>query len=424
MTLRQRLAGLLHLLSAAVVSQAILSAASLLIGLMLIRRSSDLEYGYYILAANTVLLLASLQNAFFAPSLANRLARLDRAGRSDAVGGLYRAQRRILPPLVTIACLAVAVLWRRGLLDTRTGPVALAVVAVAAATLTREYFRMVLINYRLSLDVLKGDSIYVFVLLAATAVATLTPGPALGAVLGLGAAATACAVFLSRTLRRHEPWNINGAPFILREIAPMALWSTLGAAVHWAFSQGYPYLVAATLGVSAVASVAATRLLMMPVNLLSSGLGMLMLPMASIWLVSHGAPTVLRRLSLMAGAVAGAALCYLVLLWPLREWIFASILKKQFDQRDPLLLLWSATFLTLAVRDQLIYLLVARCRFRTLTIITSLSAVLSLLVSYWAMRRYGTIGAPCGVLVGELANVCGILVLSLRETARTELVSA
>ena len=77
---RRRHFAFARLLSSAVVSQALLSAASFAIGLMLIRRTSDLQYGYYILASSAILLLVSLQNAFFNPPLAIRMVRLDRAG--------------------------------------------------------------------------------------------------------------------------------------------------------------------------------------------------------------------------------------------------------------------------------------------------------------------------------------------------------
>ena len=43
------------------------------------------------------------------------------------------------------------------------------------------------------------------------------------------------------------------------------------------------------LDVAAVAAFAATRLLVMPINLLSSGIGTLMLPLASGWMNAHGA---------------------------------------------------------------------------------------------------------------------------------------
>ncbi|MBL6749328.1 MAG: capsular biosynthesis protein [Nevskia sp.] len=405
----------LRMFSSAVINQALLSAASLLVGLILIRRTADQQYGYYILAVNALLLMTSLQSAFFAPSLVNRITHLDRRGRSDTVGGLYRAQRHMLGLAAAAAAALAAVLWGAGMLAAGPAILAIGVVGASLATLNREYFRMTLLAYRRPEDVLRCDAAYVALLVAGALLATLAPFPALWAVIGLAGAALVGALLLSRALQRHEAWNPAGAPGILREIAPFGFWSTAGAAVHWTFSQGYSFLVAATLDVSAVAAVAATRLLMMPVNLLSSGLSTLMLPMASGWLAAHGAPTVLRRLLLFAGGVAGAALCYFALLWLCRDWIFAHLLKKTFANRDMLLQLWCGAFLLMIMRDQLLYLLVVRSRFRTLTAITSASAVVSLLVSFWAMRRFGEIGAPLGVLVGEFLSALGIVVESLRE---------
>jgi O-antigen/teichoic acid export membrane protein len=156
----------------------------------------------------------------------------------------------------------------------------------------------------------------------------------------------------------------------------------------------------------------------MPLNLLSTGLGSLMLPLAARWLHAHGPEYVLRRLGSFAAALAGAGLIYFVLLWFCRDLVFDVILKKHFAQRDPLIVLWSAAFLALVMRDQLIYLLVTRARFRTLTSLTTLSAVLSLSAIYLGMRSLGQIGVPLGVLIGELVSVSGITLFSLRECAR------
>jgi len=416
--------GLLRMFSSAVISQALLSAASLIVGLILIRRSTDLQYGYYILAVNSLMLLTSLQNSFFLPALVNRLARLDRSGRSDTVGGFFRVQRSILPFASAGVAAITCVLWAAGVLDVHSAPLILAVTGTALLTLNREFFRMTLLAYRRPLDVLKSDMIYVVVLIPAVLLATWSPVPALSAILGIGAAALIGGLLLAKALRRHEPWNIAGDPGILRRIAPLALWSTAGATIHWSFSQGYAYLVAATLDVSAVAAVAATRLLMMPINLLSTGLGALLLPMAAAWMAAHGAPTVLRRLSLMSAAMAVLALCYFAVLWPFRDWVFTNLMKKSFAERDPLLLLWFAAFLAMIVRDQMIFLLVVRTRFRVLTAITAASAALSLSVSFWGIRHFGQIGAPLGVLLGELVSVAGIVILSVRETETTRMVTA
>ena len=408
-----------RLLSSAVISQTLISAASFSIGLILIRHTTDLQYGYFILASSAIILLVSLQNAFFNPALVTRMTLLDRPERGDLVGGLYREQRRLRVMLGGVAALVTGVLWYTHVLDANTGPLVFATIIAAFAILNREYFRMVLLAHRRPQDVLRTDTFYVVVMVSGVFLATFTSAVAVTAVLVLGLAAVVSGIFLSKSLHRYEPWNTQGAPHILTEIATLAAWSTAGAAIHWSFSQGYTYLVAGTLDVTAVAAIAATRLLVMPVNLLSSGIGTLMLPLASSWLNKHGAALVWRRLMLFGLGMACVALCYFATLWFLRDWIFDVLLKKQFAQRDELLILWSLAFLVMVVRDQLIYLLVVRGRFRFLTSLALVTALLSLTISYLGMLRFGTMGALLGMLAGEIINVTGIVLLSFREAGRT-----
>lgn len=412
---RRRHFAFARLLSSALISQALLSAANLAIGLILIRSTSDVQYGYFILASSAVLLLVSLQNAFFNPPLAIRIVRLDRVDRGALVGSLYRAQYRTMPVIGGIVIVIGLGLWFAHALDAHTGPLVIATVAAALALLNREFFRMVLLAHRRPQDVLRTDLFHVALMLAGILLAASTPMPAVTAILTLGLAALASGFLLSRALHRLEPWNTQGTQGILREIAPLALWSTAGAAIHWTFSQGYIYLVAGTLDVAAVAAVAGTRLLMMPVNLLSVGIGSLMLPLAAGWLHRHGVSLLLRRLCLLSLGMAAATLCYFAVVWSLRDWIFSVVLKKQFAQGDALLALWGAIFLLLVVRNMLLYLLAAQERFRALTLLTLLSAVVSLAVSYWGMLRFGVAGALIGILIGELINVVGVVTLALRK---------
>ena len=216
--------------------------------------------------------------------------------------------------------------------------------------------------------------------------------------------------------------GIDGARGILLEIAPLATWSASGAVIHWTFSQGYNYLVAGTLSVAAVAAVAGTRLMMMPINLLSTGIGTLMLPTTAGWLQHHKPRRVFRRLVLFAIGVALLSMIYLAVMWLLRDWIFTRVLHKQFPQRDLLLKLWSVVFVLMVCRDQLIHLLVVRARFHMLASLTLATAVVSLTVSYVCMLRLGVVGALIGVLVGKSINVVGIAGLSYREVRRDDAV--
>lgn len=404
-----------RMVGSALASQAVLSATSFAVGLLLIRHSSDLQYGYYILVSGAILLATSLQNAYIAPPMVNRMTRLELSACGDLTGGLYREQRRVVASLAALALISALTLWLGGRLDLPTLLLLVAAILAMVAALRREYFRMVLIAYRRLHPVLWGDLGYAGLLIAGVLLASFSPMPALAAILALAIAALLASRQLARSLHQVEPWNPQGAPGILRAIAPLGAWSTAGAAIHWSFSQGYTWLVAGTLDISAVAAIAATRLLVMPVNLLSTGIGSLLLPLASRWLHERGASLVLRRLIGFSLVIAVVSLIYFTALWLLRDWLFAVLLKKNFPQRDLLLLLWSASFALMAVNQQLVYLPIVRERFRSLTSLTLVCALLALAVSFWGIGRFGGAGAPLGILVGELLNTIGIILLCLRE---------
>lgn len=406
-----------RMFSSALASQALLSAASFGVALLLIRNTSDLQYSYYILVSGAIMLAVSLQNSFIAPAMINRMTRLSPAECGDLTGGLYREQRRVVVGAGMAAVAVTLACWMTHLLDAPIALLVLAAVAATALALRREFFRMVLLAYRRAWEVLRGDVAYGLLLVPGVLLATSSTAPAAAAVLALGLAALFAGLQLSQALRRAEAWNAHGAPGILRQIAPLGTWSTAGAAIHWTFNQGYTFLVAATLDVSAVAAIAATRLLAMPVNLLTTGIGSLMLPLVSRWLHASGAPAVLRRLAWFALAIGGAAVCYFTVLWILRDWVFGVLLNKQFAQRDALLMLWSASFVVMAVNQQLLWLLVARERFRRLTSLGLVSAVVGLGCSYWGMLHFGGAGAPLGILTGEVVSFLGLSLLCLREAA-------
>jgi O-antigen/teichoic acid export membrane protein len=412
---RVRGGAFVRMFGGAVVVQIVLSATSLVVGLILIRRATDQQYAYYVLLINVLLLAIQLQYAFIQPQMIVRMAQASRAERADLIGGLIRDQRRLLSPVAVAIAIAGLLAWIAGLLTSRVAIVVLAGTVAISASLFREFFRATLLAYRLPEAVLKADITYGALLMLGALAATLTPAPAAVTALCLAGAAVVGGIMSAGSVRKFEPWNSNGAPGILRAIAPLGAWTAAGSAIHWSFSQGYNFVVAATLGVTAVAPISATRILIMPVNLLSTGIGTMMLPTISGWLQTRDARTVLRRQLTIAAAVASGAVCYFAVVWWIRDWLFASVLKKQIAQRELLLLLWFAVGLLMLLRDQLVYILLARSRYRDLTILTFVSAVLSLTTGYVGMRLIGVPGALVGVLVGEFVNVAGQVALSAHE---------
>lgn len=411
-------AAFLRMLTGGVAIQALLSGSNFAVGLLLVRRTPDAQYGYYVLVSTIVLLSVILQGAYIQPPMIIRLTRWERAARADLIGGLLRDQRRMIPFILVFAAALLALLQLAGRLSLPLTAIVVSGTLAVIAALRREFFRMVLFAHRRPNDVLKGDLLYCALFVGGAFLATLSGYAAAATAAVLAVSSFIASEVLSRALRGHEPWNPDAPPGKLREIAHEGAWSSFGGGVHWLFSQGYNYVVAGTLDVRAVAAIAATRLLVMPVGLLSTGIGTLMLPTATRWTQERSARSVLQRLALFAFGLALMSACYLLMMWLGREWIFDSLLKKRFADRDMLIATWSCIALVTIFRDQLIYFLVARARFRLTSTITLFSAILSFSISLAAMRTLGVIGALLGLLAGELANVAGIIAFSIREARR------
>lgn len=407
----------LRMFSSAILMQAVLSAASLCVSMILIRRTSDEQYGFYVLITNAVLLLSALQYAYMMPSLVIEVSKSgsEAATRANFVGGLFSGQQRLILWPAAIIMLGAAGLGLTGMLQPGRMWIVMATTVAIVVTLYREFFRMVLLTHRRLNDVLPGDIVYVLLLVAGAFAASFTPMPAAATALMLAGAALVGGQLQRKSLWRFEPWNSHGDPDILRRIFSVGMWATTGSAIHWAFTQGYNYQVAGMLGVEAVAAIAATRLLMMPVNLISTGIGTFMYPTVAGWLQTMTVGKVFQRTLVIALGLSVVAAVYLVILWFLRDWIYLRVLNKDFPRRDTLLLLWSAICVLMVLRDQLTFILSAQARFRPLSAVALASAVISLSISYLLMSRIGTPGALVGILIGEAVSVVGIVALTLRR---------
>jgi O-antigen/teichoic acid export membrane protein len=407
-----------QLFGSAVIVQVIMSVGNLVVGLILIRNTTNTDYGAYVLILAAVLLFTQLQGGIIQPEMLLRLTRDDTADRATLIGGLFRALRRAMFLGSAVAIAVVFVMGAAGLLAYGTALLAGTGVLAVATSLLREFFRMALMAHRRPTDVLKSDTLYVLMLIGGAWLSTFTPAPTAAATLSLALSATCSGALAARYLWRHEPWDIHANAHIIREIAGRGTWSGIGSAISWTFTQGYGYVVAAVLNVGAVAGLNATRLILMPVGVLSNGVTLLMRPTAYIWLERHGPTKLIQRLLLAAAGLVCITIAYAVFVWLFRDWIFLEIFKKTFPDRDRLLLLWSVLFVLICIRDEAMLLLVARSQFRPLAALTLLCAIMALTSTYLLVRRIGAPGALVGMLIGETVNAAGIFLLSAREIRR------
>lgn len=410
--------GLARLFGSSIADQAMLSAANFGVGLILIRYAAEAQYGYYILAFNTMMLLTTLQGTFIGTPMVIRLPGLDETARRQWMGSLLRDQKWLGAAGGALALVVALAGWAMGLFDGESTLVVVAAIGLVLAALYREYLRGILLMYHRPQQVLGADAIYVAVLLAGCALAVRTPVAAAGALLAGTMAALACASVLRRVLANDI--ERDAAPGRLREIARMGFWAASGGVIYWLFNQGYNFLTAATLDLAAVAALAASRLTLMPINLLLAGMQKQLTPLASDWMHGMGARRTLRRLMLFSLALALFTLLYGAVIWLLRDWIFLDLMRKDFPQRDLLLVLWIGLFVLMVIREPIMMVPLLRQRFRALSAATLVCALIALAISYVGMLQLGPVGAVIGILTGEACYGLAVIVMAWREVRRDD----
>jgi O-antigen/teichoic acid export membrane protein len=404
--------GLLKQFSTTVVDQVVLSGANFIIGFLLIRRTSDMDYGMFVLVQSAITLLISAQMAWLSSPLAVLAPAKPPAIRRLMIGAIEFSQRRFLRRLTCIAFLAPVVgyflhVWT--LLESLV--VALGIIACWTA-LQREYLRNVLLIYARPHSMLRADLIYVAILLAGALVAVVAPKPAvLWAVAALIASALGGAAASRGSLRKDPGFASGDARAFWREMRPLAVWATVGAMTYWIYNQSYNYVLASRINLTAVADVNAARLLLMPTIVLTVGVKTLLVPTAAAWLAESTIGRLIRRLLLFATGIAALDLVYCAAVWIFRDWLSHDLMHKTIGNRDLLLILWAILSLIALYRDLLQTGLFALQQFKPLAAVTAASAVVSLSIMWLGIKSWGPAAALIGQVAGETVNLAGVVLL-------------
>jgi O-antigen/teichoic acid export membrane protein len=412
---RSSVGGLLKLFSAAVIDQVLLSGANFAVGFILIRFTSDHDYGVYVLVQAALVLLTAVQRAWLSGPLTILSARKSAEERREMVGAVKDSQRSTLlwvmltgQLLALTAYLLSSMSWSTTLL--------LAVTLLSGwATLRREYLRDVLLLYKQPNNLLGADTLYASLLVLGVYVATFSKSAAvIWAIALLCVAALAGAGLAHRMVAVGPGWVGGDAGPAWREMRTIGFWGTVGSLIYWLFGQSYNFLLAGRIDLTAVADVNATRLLLMPIMVLTAGVQALLLPTAALWYAEAGLSSLMRRLLGFLLGMSLIDLAYLAVMWLSRDWLIGTVLHKHVTGRDQLLILWALLAFIALVRDVLSCALFARGRMKSLAGQTALGAAVALLLMWFGIRWWGASAVLIGQIVGELINLAGIG-LHLRE---------
>ena len=163
-----------------VLAQILLSGANFVVGFLMIRYTSDADYGRFVLAQSAVMLLVSAQGAWLSGPLIMVAPGKPADIKRTMIGAIKISQGRFLRRASIVALLITVVGY---LLRSWSSTIALTIAATILAgwtALHREYLRSVLLIYSRPQTMLRADLFYIAVLLAGIMLATLARVPGAG----------------------------------------------------------------------------------------------------------------------------------------------------------------------------------------------------------------------------------------------------
>jgi O-antigen/teichoic acid export membrane protein len=405
--------------SVSVIDQIVLSGANFAVGLLLIRQTSDLDYGMFVLVQSAIALLMSAQVAWLSSPLAVLAPAKTAALRRLMVGSVELSQKKFLRNASVVALLIPTVGYFTSVWSGLESFVIGLGILACWASLQREYLRGVLLIFGRPHDMLRADVVGVVILLVGAFIAAYGAGIAVvWAVTALIVSAVVCGLVARRSLEADPGFVVGDAGEFWREMRPLAVWATVGALTYWIYSQSYNYVLASRINLKAVADVNAARLMLMPTIVLTVGVKTLLVPTAAAWLAESSVGRLIRRLLWFASGIALIDLVYCIGLWLFRDVLSHDLMHKSISNRDLLLVLWATLSLIALYRDLLQTGVFALKKFRSLAAITAASAIVSLTIMWFGIRHWGAAAALIGQVAGETINllgVAGILVAAYRQ---------
>ncbi len=411
------LSRMVHFFGTGVVDQMLLSGANFLVGLAMIRHTSDVDYGQFVLVQSAILLLTSAQNAWLAPLCAIIPSKPLETQRI-IIGSIEVKQTRLVRILVLLALPVPIVGYLFGAWSGVVALVGAGAVLAGWTALQREYLRSALIIYARPHSMLWADVLYVIVLMAGIGYAVFgAKAHSIWAVVSLILAGWAGWAVCYRSFGANPGWVTGNISSYWREMRPLAIWSTTGAATYWLLAQSYNYVLATRLDFTAVININGARMVMVPVIVFTLGINNMLLPVAANWLAEFGLHSLMRRLAILSAGVIALDACYFTVAWLSRDWLITHLLHRTIADRDRLLVLWGCVAVIFLLREVLQAALFALKRVKSMASWIAISSVVSLLTTWFGIPHWGVPAALIGQISGECVNLAA-LALMLRSQAR------
>lgn len=406
----------------ALVDQSWLSLISLLTGLVYVKLGSKGDYGLYLQAFSAFLLLVALQSALLLSPALSTAPRLTTAHKIAYFKTLSRLQFRLATLFVCVLGAVSVLLVALGASTESVFYLAIGFALIVMGRWSRELFRTQQFVGLSHGRVLRVDLLYGALALSFVYTLARTRGLDAGLVLGVIGIANMVSVAIPILASAKAKVGRDSA-----DIAPPGAvwsagkWSLMSTILNWTSSNGYVYVASTLAGLSAVAELGASRLLVAPLPVLYLAWTTVFRPSASRWIASREwrKLTVALRMSIAGLLVCVAA--YSLLLLTTYEYLATTLLTEKYADVSGLVTLWVVYVACTGINTVATSTLLADSRFRELSRYSGIQCITTVACVLVGIAIFGAKGAIAGLIAGELslmAAIWGVAIPRLHQHIR------
>lgn len=382
--------------------QVLQSVMNLAVGILLIRFAAKEEYGLYGVGFATLLLLVGFSNAIVSTQMTVIAPTKEDQEQEIFCASLIIGFFKLFIPLSTLICLILMALSRVYGFSYYIELVyilALVSPSVIFLEIMRRYFYLKLKPKFVFLMGLVYVSFYLTVLLWAFFTKQTSLHLYALSANGLAAFIAALLFFFFSDMKIKGAYKMSSVS--IKESWKDGKWALGGVLVTWGQIQGYVYVLALIQGSVMVAEANAARLLLAPMNVLSTSFTKVIMPRLVKLKINNQRQQAVRMARKILYIMLSIIILYSFAIISTKAFIF-KFLSKEYVYIETLIYFWSVFFMCQAFRINNSILLQAFRMFKDITLCNLVTVVLVLVGGLLVVKHYSIQGLITVMSIGEL----------------------
>lgn len=381
--------------------QGMISLINLAVQILLIKNVSKNEFGYYSVAFSIIMYLMSFQNAVVNTPITVSLASKQNDAKNIYLSAVFNGQFYLLIIICSVGAVISFISKLVGF-NSNYSLLSMSIFIGSFGILNREFLRSYFFAEEQPGKVLKLDIYYGLIYIGLIVLSFFFYKISVPLVLVfMGLAASFDSLILNKSFKYK--FSLNEIKKAYKENWLISKWSLIGITVTHIQGFAYLYVIGIILGEAAMGEVSASRLLLMPLGLITNGWGNVARPYGAK-LREQGKLKKFFKNLLIAGFVFPVFVLVLVgIMYMFSDFILTYFFTNYYKKIFEYLLFWAVLSSIGFLQANASYGLQVIKKFKSLAIINAGTMILTVVSSIILTKYFGIKGALTASLIGSLS---------------------